>query len=151
MNMTPEAVAAKILERLARVRLADNYLTDIGRTVFDGRTSVTPEECPCSTMVEAEDNVEHDARMQSYKTEQKFLLVGYDVCDLNNSNTKGRDIVRDLKRAVFQTIDGKYDRNLLGSVRVVTYKGKDLAVRNVGSPMAIAAIEIEVSYVDNIG
>jgi hypothetical protein len=148
---TESELAAKIAERLALITIANDYSTDIGTLVLEGRTKIDPEnELPCSVLVEMETRVEDSqslSRSAKAKTVQRYLLIGHDVCDPDAPNQQAYRIIADLKRAIFSG-----DRTFGSIVRPedLIYSGREIAVREDGTAVISASITIDCKFVENL-
>ena len=143
-------IAHEIVARLATITIANGYITDIGTHVFAGKLKLAESELPGAVLVEDDTRVEdYKASSQSVqsKTVQRYLLIGHDVCDPDAPNDKAYDILSDLKRAVFSG-----DRTFNQTVRPtdLVYAGRRIAVREDGSAVISAAIQIDVKFVEDL-
>lgn len=144
-----EDVANEIAARLALV-LADNGAeTNLGAAVYHGRRRVDDEMIPCAVIIEGEDRPDDRVVGADVSVEQRYVLFAYVPCDPANPNLAAHAAIRDLKRAVFLTA-GKPDRYWGRKVRGVRYHGRDIGPRGDGAAFVLAAIEIGVSYVENL-
>lgn len=142
-----EDVALLISTRMAGIRKANGFETDIGRDVLRGARKVDDDWPPCSTVIEGMDDVEASPSKvtASAKIEQRYVLGGYAPCDPKHPNDTAHKIIRDIKRVIFA--DGA---TLGGKVTKVEYKGRDIGPRADGVGIVYAIVEIVVTYVENL-
>lgn len=145
-----EDLAAIFMVKLKNITRLQGSLTDIGKTVFDGRRQIEPTEMPCVIMHEGEDRLsDDDSKTQGMPKQasviQHYVFEGIDSCDPAHPNVKARQIVHDLKKAIFAT-----DDVLRRKVISIRYTGKTFGAREGGTTMISAAIQIDVAYVNTL-
>lgn len=144
-------LAERIAERLALIKIDDGYATDIGTRVFAGKLKLDPEtEIPAAVLIEEDTRVEEyqgSTQSAKSKTVQRYLLVGHDVCDPDAPNEKAYEILADLKRAIFS---GDRTFGQITRPNDVVYVGRRIAVREDGSAIVSAAIEIDCKFFENL-
>lgn len=146
----PNDVSAEIKARIEAIPSSAGHLTDVGASVYEGRVHVDDDLVPCTSIIEGTDRVDSQpGRAALWKIAQKYVLVGYDKCDPANPNVKAREIIKDLKRAIFST-NGKPDARLGGKVLEVNYLGRNIGPRADGAAIVMAYIEIEVVYAEHL-
>lgn len=134
-------IAVKLTERVAAIRRADGFATDIGQRVYRGRRYL--DELPATVIDEGPDRGEF--RLGSFCVSLPFVIEAHDeLPEDSNPNDHSHLILADLKRAVF----GPADHTLGGLARAMTYKGRQIGQRAPGVPAVFASIEIEVEYVE---
>lgn len=139
-------ISSALSERLATIKVANGFETDIGLLVMRGTRKVEDDQVPCCVLIEGADRSEQGAgRLPVAKVEQEYILGGYAPCDPGNPNDAAHKVLRDLKRAIF-----KGDTTLGGRVPRVEYKGRDIGPRTDGVPIVFAMIEISVTYVEDL-
>lgn len=144
-----EAVAGEIVRRVGLITKANGCETDIGLQVFQGLRHISEDMIPCAVVIEGPDapgdlNVRGDIEL-----DQSYVLYGYLPCDPLHPNVAAHAAIRDLKRAIFIT-NGKADKWWGRLVRGVKYLGRDIGPRTDGAAFVLAAIEIQVSYVESL-
>jgi hypothetical protein len=147
-----DLVAQEIASRMARITVALGAETDIGTTVFRGRRKIDDEMIPCSVLIEGEDAPHGTAGRTvtiDQRVVQRYVLIGYAKCDADNPNDVAHRIIRDLKRSIFRT-NGIGSRNLGGTVKDVSYRGRDIGPRADGVAIVMAIIEIDVDYNEDL-
>lgn len=150
VHTSAEEVAGEILARMAAIRIANGYETEIGTTVFDGRIAVNDQDVPCVSVIEGTDNVlSTPGRAALWKVEQTYSLVGYAPCDPASPNVTARAIIRDLKRAIFKS-NGKADATFAGKVLEIHYKGRNVGPRADGVAIVMSIVEIAVVYAESL-
>lgn len=148
---TESTLASAIAARLALIKIADGYATDIGTHVFEGKLKLNFEtELPAAVLVEDDTRVEESqssSQSVKSKTVQRYLLIGHDDCDPDQPNVKAYQILADLKRAIFSG-----DRTFGSIVRPqdLVYVGRRIAVREDGSSVISAAILIDCKFVEDL-
>ena len=151
--VTADEVAAEIETRLARITPANGFVTDIGTSIFHGKIAVNDEDVPCVSIVEGVDNVRPASESQRFArvhVDQQYTLIGYAPCDPANPNVKAREMIRDLKRAIFGDANGQADAKWGGKVRQGSYRGRNIGPRADGAAIVMAYIEIEVEYAEDL-
>lgn len=144
-----EDVAGEIRRRVLGITQANGYETDIGLQVFQGLRHISDDMIPCAVVIEGDD-VPGDANVKGdIELDQRYVLYGYLPCDPLNPNVAAHAAIRDLKRAIFVT-NGKADKWWGRLVREVKYLGRDIGPRTDGAAFVLAAIEIQVTYVESL-
>jgi hypothetical protein len=144
-----EDIAAELKTRLLRCTVEQGAETDIGASVFLGRRSIDKSQIPCVVILEGDDVTERVSQRTDYQIEQRYALLAYLPCTVDDPNTAAHAAIRDLKRAVFTT-GGRPDHQLNGQVKRVEYLGRDIGPRSDGEAIVLAIIEIGVQYVENV-
>jgi hypothetical protein len=146
-----EDIAEALKTRLSAILLENDCETDIGSRFMYGRRKIDDNQIPCCVLHEGEDTpTKRNSRTKPrYDIEQRYILGGYDFCDPLNPNTTAHKIIRDLKRAIFQT-NGEEDGTLGGKVLEVEYLGKDIGPRSDGGKSVFAVVEIVVRFVEAV-
>ncbi len=149
---TAAGVAAVIYDRILRITMENGFETDMGRTVFQGKTKVADEQVKdagsCISVIEGIDTVEDRAargRNPLVKLEQRYGLVGYSICDPNAPNLAAHMMLRDMKKAIWH--DGS---TFGGTVFAVTYLSRDIGPRADGVNIVMALLEIGVQYAEDL-
>lgn len=145
-------IAGRIAERLGGITVAGGFQTDVGTTVLRGRRNISEEDVPCTLLVEGEDT-NSDQRMGKARIAQRYIMEGYSECDPDHPNDTGHAIVADFKRAIFTEADDPMLGPLgfpAGYVSDVRYIGRSITPRDAGVSQVAAAVEIEVSYVEEL-
>lgn len=138
-------IALALANRVAAISVEDGYATDIGTRVYRGRRRLDKEHIPCIVILEGDDAVRSQSGTD-VKLTQRYGLEGHAPCDPDQPNDMAHLIIADLKRAVFA------DDRTLGSRRVkeLAYVGRSIAPREDGLALVAAAIEIEITFVENL-
>lgn len=144
-----EDVGDVVVTRVESIRTTNGYETDIGATVFRGRRKVDDSMLPCTSVIEAVDEIESSDDATEYLIGQRFLLFAYLACDPDNPNVAAHAAIRDMKRAIFRT-GGKADVTWGRTIKAVRYLGKDIGPRADGSAFVLASIEFVVSFVEDV-
>lgn len=150
---SPEEMADIVAARLALIREASGFETDIGRKVYRGRRSVSKDQAPCVTLIEnSNDPGESPGRSLQYNVTQGYTMLAYLLLsnpeDQDNPNAVMHRALRDMKRAIWKPDGQREDPNLDGQCRFLHYTGTDMAPRDDGSILAVCALEIAVEYVE---
>lgn len=140
-----EQISDDLSARLATIRVAAGYETDIGATSFKGRVHITAEAVPCNSIVEGDDNPAKGNGLTNVQVFQDYALVGYAVCDPANPNDTAHKIIRDIKRAVFK--DGA---TLGGKVRSLAYQGRNIGPRADGVAIVSAVVHVTVEFAEDL-
>jgi hypothetical protein len=144
-----EDVGLEMKARVEQITVAMGAETDIGRTVRMGQRHVDDTMVPYTAVIEEADDPDREHRNTEYKVVQPFTFFAYLACDPANPNTAGHKALRDLKRALFRT-GGKADHTLGGKVRSMRYLGKEFGPRKDGAAFLVVAIQVEVTYVEDV-
>lgn len=144
-----EAVGTELSARMATRTVAQGAETNLGATVYRGRRYVDDSMIPCCVVIEGDDAPARVSVGTRYNLDQRYVLFAYVPCDPNHPNDAAHAAIRDMKRAVFST-DGQPDVKLGGKVKEVEYLGRDIGPRADGASFVLAAIEVGVTYVENV-
>lgn len=146
-----EDIGKEISARLEACTIALGAETDLGRVVFRGRRVIDDDQIPCTAILEGQDDVEENdgSREAKAKIKQDYVLLMYLPCDPKNPNDAAHKGLRDAKRALFSTA-GKADRTLGGKVSRVRYRGRDIGPRGDGSAFVVAALEVNIEFVEDL-
>ena len=142
-------IANEIAARLALRTIANGAETDLGVKVYRGRRHVDDTMIPCCVLIEGDDVPSAGNKATIVQLAQRYVLFAYVPCDPNNPNDAAHAALRDMKKAIF-TKDGKPDSKLGDSVRSVEYLGRDIGPRADGAAFVLAAIEIGVSFLEDL-
>lgn len=134
---------------VGNISIANGYATDIGASMYRGRTTVNADELPCAVLVEGEDIVK-DERGTRVKLGQRYIVEGHDVCDPLQPNDKAHLIIADLKRALFTANRGVGGSMLDGKVKEMRYIGRSIGSRPDGAALIAASVEIEIEYEEDL-
>lgn len=140
-------VADEIVSRLETITIANGAETDIGTKVLEGRRKSEDDTTPSVTLVEAEDQPETaPGKLISVKITQRYIIIGYNACDLDRPNKAAHAMIRDIKRALFRGGDATFG----GRVKSVEYRGRSIGIRADGTKMVQAVVEFDVTYVEDV-
>lgn len=142
-------IAAELKARLLTRTVAQGAETDIGTRVLLGKRSIDKTQIPCVVVIEGDDMPDSANARTKYQVEQRYALLAYLPCDIDNPNTAAHAAIRDMKRAVFTT-NGAPDHRLADSVKAVAYLGRDIGPRADGEAFVLAIIEVSVTYVEDV-
>lgn len=146
-----EDVGLEISTRLRACLVSLGAETDLGMSVLRGRRVIDDDQIPCVAIIEGQDDVEENeaSREARAKIKQDYVLLAYIPCDPVNPNDAAHKALRDMKRAMFRT-GVKADRTLGGKVTRVRYRGRDIGPRGDGAAFVVAALEINVEFVEDL-
>lgn len=151
---TASEVAAEVYARVQDIKIENGYETEMGRTVFQGKVKVVDEQVQqaiyCVSVLEGIQVVEEQAaqgRLPAVRVEQRYGLVGYAVCDLDQPNLAAHAMLRDFKRAIWKGGDSTWG----GKVRSVQYRTTDIGPRPDGVAIVMALLEFGVEYAEQLG
>lgn len=151
---TASQVAAEIYARMQDIKIENGYETNMGLTVFQGKVKVADEQVQeaisCVSVIEGIDVVQQQAaqgRLPAVRVEQRYGLVGYAVCDLDQPNLAAHAMLRDFKRSIWKGGDSTWG----GKVRSVLYRSRDIGPRPDGVAIVMALLEIGVEYAEELG
>ncbi|WP_148715051.1 hypothetical protein [Chitinolyticbacter meiyuanensis] len=130
--------------RLAGIRTADGFHTDIGAEVFRGRVAFDPDRVPCVVLVE-KDDVPLEQKRSAVKLGLPYLLIGYACCDPAHPNDTAHQIIADIKRALFSPADPLHPK-----VREIQYQGRSILPREDGLSLVSAVVEIRLEVVGEL-
>lgn len=142
------AITTALAIRLAAIKVANGYSTDLGLRVFRGRRRIDPKQMPCVVIVEMPDEVKQQQRTAARVT-QKIVVEGHSQCDPDNPNDRGHEMIADIKRAVFEDAKLRYGDDAKQVVDL-TYKGRFIAPREDGLDFVSSSVEINVEYVEDL-
>ena len=141
----------KICDRLAAIKIADGWLTDIGTTVFRGKMDLDVSELPCTVLANGDDNTIEQQNMQA-RLHLRFVAEGHMFCDQNNPTDAVLDMSEDLKKAIFGG-DSSYDgiiRPSQNKTPGLRYIGRTIGTRESGSNAVSAGITFDCEIVENL-
>lgn len=139
-------IAKAIATRLATIRTAAGYASEMGARVLRGRKRLDASHLPCAVIVEMGVEI-LDQRTGAVKVAHKMALEGHSACDANNPNDTGHDLIADIKKAVFSE-KLTYGDDL--KAIAVKYVGHSIAPREDGLEVVSALVEITVEYFENL-
>lgn len=146
-----DELSEMLIAKLRRIVKSQGYRTDIGKTVFEGRRDVPEESIPCTIMVESDDRpLDDETKSQGMPTKVKvsshYIFEGLAfAADINKPNVTARAMVKDLKRAIFAT-----DDVLRRKISAMRYAGRGISVRQDGTTIVSAYIEIDIDFVEDM-
>lgn len=143
-----QKVAEALTDRLEQITKANGYRTNAGEHVYRGKTAIDDAVLQHVVLFELDDSgtMKPGNLSAVRKTTQRFAVEGGGVCDADDPNDVGHDLVADVKRALF----GPKDPTLGGITSDLRYVGKSFDPRKFGSDRIAATIEIEVDYVEDL-
>lgn len=144
-----EDIAVEIATRMRTRTVAQGAETEMGTVVYEGRRFIDDSMIPCSVLIEGDDAPARIRLGTEYEVAQRYILFAYVRCDPEHPNRAAHAAIRDMKRALFLTDDKPSDR-FGGKVRSIEYKGRDIGPRADGAAFVVAAIEIVVTYVEQM-
>ncbi|WP_349609138.1 hypothetical protein [Cupriavidus sp. DF5525] len=135
-----------IKERLATIRVAGGYQTDIGARVYLGREFGNDEQDPVPLVSLHDGSGENKSDMRPHAGTntwvRSFVIEAFDACDPDNPLVKAHALIADIKRAVFK--DGGLD-GLVMNLRIV---GDRAMPRAAGSKTVCAQVLGAVEYLE---
>ncbi len=143
MNFYDE-LAVAIKARIQGISVANGYRTDIGLRVFDGRRRLDEGSLPCAVIVEEDDEPAGQQRANA-KVVARFAVEGVASCDPDNPNVVGRDIVADIKRALWSG-----DLTFGNRAIAFEYGGRTIAPREDGLDQVSAAVTFSVTFAESL-
>lgn len=148
MSKKARDIAVAISSAVGEISIANGYNTDIGLSVFRGKMTFSPDEMPCSVVVEGEDVV-LEQRFRDVRLKQRYLLESHRrllEAEIGNPNDIAHLMIVDLKRSIFKdpTLGGIIDKNK------IEYAGRNIGVREDGQPFISASIEIDVEFSEDL-
>ena len=146
---TANDIAIAVTARLQDITTTNGYQTNIGLRVMRGRKRLEESHLPCAVIIERPDKADRQSgqRDPSVKVTQNFVIEGHAVCDADNPNDVGHQMVADIKRAIWHE---KLTYGATQKVIAVNYEGKTLGPREDGISVASAAVEISVEFVESL-
>lgn len=139
-------IAIAISNRVERIAQVGGYNTDIGLRTMRGRRRIDPSMLPCAVIIERDDMVDQQT-LGKAKITTRFIIEGHAKCDPDNPNDQGHKVIEDIKRAVFSDLRLVYGTNLALTLQ---YKGRSIAPREDGVDVVSAAVEVAVSFVEDL-
>lgn len=142
-------IALAVSARLAGITTANGYQTNIGLRVMRGRKRLEESHLPCAVIIERPDKPDRQSgqRDPSVKVTQNFVIEGHAVCDPDNPNDVGHQIVTDIKKAIWhEKMTYGADKKLIA----INYEGKTISPREDGITVVAAAVEISVEFVESL-
>ncbi|MNS90006.1 hypothetical protein D3C72_1240400 [compost metagenome] len=135
-----------IKARLATIRTADGYATDIGARVYLGREFGNDEQdpVPLASLHDGGGETKGDMRPHAGTNScvRSFVVEAFDTCDSDNPLIKAHALIADIKRAVFK------DGGLGGLVMNLRIVGDRPMPRAAGSKTVCAQVLGAVEYLE---
>ncbi|WP_454752158.1 hypothetical protein [Cupriavidus necator] len=132
--------------RLATIRVADGYETDIGARVYLGREFGNDEQdpVPLVSLHDGGGEIKSDMRPHAGTNScaRAFVIEAFDTCDTNNPLIKAHALIADIKRAVFK------DGGLGGLVMNLRIVGDRALPRGAGAKTVCAQVLGAVEYLE---
>lgn len=140
-------IANELAARLARIRTANGFETDIGRDVKRGKRKMPADDAPpCVVMIEGNDTPQdRPGRVPLVLIEQPYTFDAFDKCDPDHPNDQAHKMIRDIKRAIFAG-----DATLGGKVSRVLYQGRDIGPRPDGTALVQVRVLIDVEFIEDL-
>lgn len=141
---TEHEVAVALSGRIAGIKPANGFQTDIGAQVFRGKLRLSDTDVPCAIIMEKDDS---PMQQQGVKIKNRcpFLIEGHAACDPDHPNDTGHKIVSDIKKAIWG------DKSALHpSVKEIRYVGRSLSPREDGFAQVSAVVEIEIELIEQL-
>lgn len=149
--MRAEDVGTIVNDKLATIKIADGFETDMGLKVFRGRRQVLPDDIPCVVIYEGDDGIKSreipsNGMDHAVQVSQHYILEGYDFCDELNPNDTAHKILRDLKKAIFKPDATLFPHKL----KWWRYMGRLIGERSDGTKAISAYIELDVGFSEDL-
>lgn len=132
-----------ISDRLAVIRTANGYATDIGERVHRGKKKLDEAGVPCVVIFE-EEPVVGDENRRAVKVAQSYFIEGHAACNPEQPNDVGHAIVADIRRAIFSHADPTFGE----VVRSLKYVTRHIGEREDGLAIVSAYVKVTVEYVE---
>lgn len=132
-------ILTAIQARLAQIRVAGGYATDIGARVYLGRAHFDDAEVPLAALLEIESKVSGSSRDQQIDAD--IVVEAHDVCDPDAPLVKGHALVADICRAVLLE-----DRTLSGLAIGLTLSGWRILPPEAGGKRVAAQVRFTCRY-----
>lgn len=139
-------IALAISARVQQITITNGYNTDIGLRTLRGRRRLDPSSLPCAVIIERDDTVDQQS-LNKAKITTRFIIEGHTKCDPDNPNDQGHKVIEDIKRAIFFDSRVVYGTN---QAIALQYKGRSIAPREDGIDVVSAAVEVSVSFVEDL-
>lgn len=143
-----ELISDELVARLETLTVALGAETDLGVKVYRGRRYVDDTMIPCAVLLEGQDEPERKNVRTAYEIVRPYAALAYLPCDPDHPNVAGHAGIRDLKRKLFASTDGK--GTLDGKVAEVSYLGSAVGPRGDGAAFVVATVEFAVRYVEDL-
>lgn len=142
-------IAAYLVGVLQSITTSNGYLTDIGVRLMDGSRKIDRHHPPCIVLYEAEDTPSRESEgSTTVLITQRYLVGGYIECDPENPNVAARQMIKDIKKALWGPTQGA---DLGGRVKQFDYEGKDIGPRIDGEPIVYVTVEATAKFVESLG
>lgn len=143
-------LADYITARVALIKTADGYNTDIGLSVHRGRLKIDDDMIPCAVIIEGDDQPGDVVNREEIKITQSYVLGGYVKCDPDQPNDAAHLVIKDLKKAIFTGLVVNGGVNFDRKVRSVRYVGRNIGPRSDGKAFVFAVIYIDVEFSETL-
>lgn len=144
-------VAAEIKRRLALVRIANGFETDMGAFISSGNRSTDVSHAPCCVLVEGADHPGSQTPSSGNITlTQDYVVAAILACDIDHPNDTAHKALSDLKRVMFTSADGLPNTTFDRQVKQVTYRARDIQPRTDGKAFVVTVFEFSVEYAEKL-
>lgn len=145
---TAKTIAQRLTARLQAITQANGYRTDLGLCVYRGRLAIDEDTPQSVTVAELDEAAlqKPGRRSALCKLTQRYAIEALSLCDPDHPNDTAHDLIHDMQRAIF----GPLDPSLGGAAMDLRYLTRRINPRDFGTTRVLAAIEIEVDYVEDL-
>jgi hypothetical protein len=137
-------ISIAVSERLLNIRLANGYNTECGTRVFRGRRRLDESVVPCIIIAEINSKFV-DGTRTNVRVTTRYVIEGHSICDPNDPNDVGHDIVGDIKKAIFNG-----DLRFGGDVRSISFVSQNIAPREDGVSIVSASVEVDLVFSEDL-
>lgn len=145
-------VLAAMAERLSVIRRADDYNTDAGYHVFEGRLYLDEDDdLPALSIIE---NLQAATTAQVDGTQVRettaYEIQGLIACEPNRPLIEGHQLLADIKRALFRHPSGPAFETLIDGA-TINYVGRQVFQRMESARYCEVHVLLEVTHIERYG
>lgn len=145
-----ERALREIACRLRRIRSADDFQTDAGRSVYRARRSLDQVELPAIVVWSQAEDFRADANSNKTATDLRVDVEGYVPADEETTGTAMELIKADIKRAIFSEPHAALSDEA-GRIGTMAMESTVSTARLDGGQSEIVRLSIRITYVEGIG
>lgn len=148
--MSIDQVGAEFASRMAAVRVSAGAETDLGAKVYRGLRKINDDMIPCCVIVEGAATSADGDSAADVQLSAPIAVQAYVPCDPANPNVAAHAALRDMKRAIWPTVNGRVELRLGSRVPSLAFGSQDIAPRADGAAFVLAVLHVEVEIAEDL-
>lgn len=142
MDSKALTVIKTVQSELEKITIANGYSSDAGFRVSRGRLRLSPDEVfPLLLIHEGDESIEKRVGNNVVQIQLPIVVEGFDVSDPENPLDAAHDLLADIKRALFPSIQ-KYS----GLIIRCEYDGKSIQPPDDGSSFVSVIVRLNILW-----